>query len=185
MVLPATLTSALLIRPIASRRFRGGAGPPQSPRSPDDARARHQRPYPPDRHLLLRLMQRRDDAQDRHGQDLRPDRPPAHPVGKQRLPPRPSARAGPTRRGRGRGGPHHGSEVRTPAHSCRRLRRKTRRNRCSELRTEMAHPTRFERVCSTFGAISPALRCFCMRFVITRHVAVIAGEIESLARHHP
>lgn len=33
-----------------------------------DARAYHQRPHAPDRHLLLRQVRRRDDAPHRHGQ---------------------------------------------------------------------------------------------------------------------
>ena len=43
---------------------------------------------------------------------------------------------------------------------------------------QVARPTRFERVVSTFGAIKPALRRFSMGFAPMRYATVIAKQIE-------
>jgi len=103
---------------------------------------------------------RQSGCQPRYGQDLRPRGPRAHPVGQWRLPPRPPPRVNPARRGRGQGSPHHGIEIRTAAHAGRRLGRKTRRSRCSEFCSEMAHLSEGKRRTSAPSAVRLPLSCW-------------------------
>ena len=64
-----------------------------------------------------------------------------------------SPRPGPAHRGGRERGSHHGIEKRAPAHACRGVQRKIGRFWSAQFCTEVAHPTRFERVTFAFGAI--------------------------------
>ena len=79
------------------------------------------------------------------------DSPQAHADRWRRLPPRSPSRARPTGRSRPERNAHHGIEKRTSAHARRYFKRK---NGCfwrAQFCTEVAHPTRFERVTFAFG----------------------------------
>ena len=84
-------------------------------------------------------------------QNLRQPGPQAHEDRERRLPSRPPPRAGPAHRSRRERSSHHGVEKRAPAHARRGFQRKNGRFWSAQFCTEVAHPTRFERVTFAFG----------------------------------
>ncbi len=84
-------------------------------------------------------------------QNLRQPGPQAHEDRERRLPSRPPPRAGPAHRSRRERSSHHGVEKRAPAHARRGFQRKNGRFWSAQFCTEVAHPTRFERVTFASG----------------------------------
>ena len=81
---------------------------------------------------------RATDHHPGHGPEVRRDSPRADTDRRRRLPPRPSSRARPARRGRGWRGPHHGIEERSAQNARRRLGRKIGHARRSQFCSEVA-----------------------------------------------